>query len=1495
MKTSIHAIIYLALIVLGSNTAQALSPRDYTLQLSPATRDLTQQSIRNVFQDSRGFIWILTQEGLHRYDGYSVTRYRASNQDPYSISHQSTTDIVEDSEGFLWVATAGGGLNRYDPATHKFTSLQSSEISNKLEPLSNNIYTLFKDKEGFVWLGYETGAGFSRFSPNDQTFEHFPPDISAKQTRAVSFAETSNGNLWILIDGLGILQLDNDRNFSKVINIPSHDGAPTSINRFSHLLAASDGNLWISSLDTGLTRYNPNTGNFSHFRSDSERSSTISDNTVYMTIEDQSKNIWVATRSGVSVWEPATKTFTWINASNSNIPDNQVFSIYQSSAGIIWIGTFNGLAYGTKSLFARIDSELGAPGDSINSFAQDDSGLIWIGSNSGIYTYDPNTDSTGHYKPAIEINNLISSQRVMSLLVESGTLWVGTLDSGLNRVGLTAGEVEVFKKRVSIPKSLKANGITSIVRTSDGELLVGTYGGGLSILDEKTGDFFTYMHDSEDLTTISSNNVIAILQDSNSDVWIGTENGLNLFERETGTFSTFTSDLKNPDSLSSNLPWALHEANSGTLWIGTQSGGLNAWKKNNRAQRKNKFVQYLEDIDLPSADIYAITTEDNGNVWMSHNRGLTRFSPRDNSTENYDLSDGLQGTEFNHGAVFRDSSSRLYFGGNNGFNIIDPKNLTKNVYQPPLQITEFRILNEEVVFDVPVSEKKEIWLDYNFRYASFTFASLDYTNPTSNLYRYMLDGFDKEWIELGNSRSVSFTSLPAGKYEFRLQGSNSDGVWNPQTLSFSLMVKPAPWFSPIAYIVYAIATLAIIAAIADKQRARTLQTIARQRELEQKVNERTVDLEEARNAAERANRAKSDFLATVTHEIRTPLHGIIGMTELLQHTSLSDQQKKYADAAHSSGESLLDLINSILDLSKIEANRVEVEETEFDLIKILDEICYIQSEAATRKSVCIYYEVDENMPQRLIGDPTKIRQVVTNLFSNAIKFTDEGSITLNANWTVSPQDKTQGTLSIEVRDTGIGIEESAKERLFQAFTQADASTTRRYGGTGLGLAISKNFVDIMSGELQLESSLGVGTTFRIKLPLGDATFESKHNVGLYSIPVTFFAKNPKTIKASLGHIRRNCVNVSTCTDENEALTRENPQGTILIDVDNFDTEQDLVNFLSLSKSKHKILLSSFIFDAEPFKNYVDGVVTKPLTTIGLKQSLFANQIKSKSLASTEPADRADAVPRPRVLIAEDLETNQKIATAIFELFGCVVTVADNGLDAVEKFEKSEFEAIFMDCQMPVMDGYEATCRIRQHEELTDRKRTPIIALTASNSADEMRRGLSAGMDQYLTKPFKMDEIKLALEKHGVQLKKQDQHSKIIDLQPKLSESVASEHENLVINTRALESIFEVERQTGSTVLHKLLEGYERQMSEKIEDLRNSLLKSDNKAIYSAAHAIKSMSSNMGAEQVRLISSHLEKSAKNNEIVPLDGEVEELEVANQEFLAAIKIIAARGAA
>ena len=622
------------------------------------------------------------------------------------------------------------------------------------------------------------------------------------------------------------------------LDIPLQFGDGTQSPRPRHIMHDSSGSLWISTVASGLFRYDYENNHLEHFHHNPSNINSLSDDMVYMTLEDNNGNIWVATNVGLSILNPDTKSFSRIDKINSGIPHDQVRGIYQSNSGIIWVGTYSGLAYGVPSIFKRVGTEQKM--SDVNAFTETGNGLLWIGTSDGLKWYEPSKKSGDYIIKPANADLHLSSHVVMCLYGEGDTLWVGTLNSGLNRIDLSSGETKVYRRRITEEGSISGNGIVSILRLSTGHLLVGTYGGGLNILDEATDTFIHYKTDIANPKSISSNNVVALLEDSHGDIWVGTDNGLNLFNLADGSFLRFHADQNVATSLSSNMAWALHEDGSGTLWVGTQSGGLNSWASSDRLARLENFKKYSQNIGIPSSDIYGISSDAEGKLWLTHNKGVSRVDPLSLKVDSFDISHGLQANEFNHSAIFKDSASRIYMGGNFGYNIFYQSADLEHQYVPPVVITEYKIGNDERFFDKPYHLMDEIVLTYEDRYATFAFAALDYKNPERNQYRYMIRGWDREWLELGTNRHASFTRLPSGSYTLRVQGSSSTGIWNKKGISLPIKVLPAPWLSWWAYSIYTALVLAILAYIVRRQKLKSFLAFERQQELEKMVQERTL-------------------------------------------------------------------------------------------------------------------------------------------------------------------------------------------------------------------------------------------------------------------------------------------------------------------------------------------------------------------------------------------------------------------------------------------------------------------------------------------------------------------------------------------------------------------------------------------------------------------------------------------------------------------------------
>ncbi len=785
---------------------------------------LSQNAGLSIFQDSRGYLWVGTQDGLNRYDGYSFKIYKHDPENPNSLSHNSILAMAEDKDGSLWIGTWGGGLNRFDPATETFVRYQFD--TNDPSSLSNDTATSIKqDSNGTLWVG--TLGGLDRYNPETNGFDHFrndPNNIESLSSDVISaIFEDSNNQLWIGtgafgIEGSGLNRLDPSAGKTIRYQHDESDSQSLSSNNIASIVEASDGTLWIATggfslHGSGLDQFDPQTGKTKHFTYDAQNEHSLSGNDLMRLWLDPEGMLWIgAWATGLNRMSFSEPGYFTRYQNDPYFPDslsgNEVWSLFRDHSGILWIGTSHS---GINKLpanagqFSLYRNNPGNPSslsiNAIGAFAEDKSGNIWIATwGGGLDRYNPLDGSFAHYRHDSENANSLSDDLFMDVYVDSyNMVWAGTLGKGLNRLDPATGRVTHFLHDPENPASLADDNVASIIPDKQNGLWIATFGG-LSHYDQNTNTFTNYSNDPANPTSLSHNMVVSLHVDSNNILWIGTwggglnqldlndallSSGTSHTDPRTATFTNYRHNADDPSSLSEDSIWSIHETADGNLWLGTQLG-LNRFDPNTKT-----FKHYTEKNGLPNNMVLGILEDDDRNLWLTTNNGLAEFDPRAETFTVYDSSDGLQSNEFNSNAYFRSSNGTLYIGGINGFNLFNPKDVNPNPIPPQVVVTRFDVFNEPMSVDL--TGHTPIELTYEQDFISFEFSAFDFQAPQKNQYAYKLEGFDKDWIQAFNRRYVTYTNLPGGDYIFRVKASNSDGVWNDAGVSIPIMITPPFW------------------------------------------------------------------------------------------------------------------------------------------------------------------------------------------------------------------------------------------------------------------------------------------------------------------------------------------------------------------------------------------------------------------------------------------------------------------------------------------------------------------------------------------------------------------------------------------------------------------------------------------------------------------------------------------------------------------------------
>ncbi|HVN79561.1 MAG TPA: two-component regulator propeller domain-containing protein [Terriglobia bacterium] len=755
---------------------------------------LSQSYVNAILQDCRGFMWFGTRDGLTRYDGNSFVVYKNNPNDPWSLSANFVEDLMEDDQGYLWIATHSGGVNKFDPTTEHITRYLH-DPSNPNSIGSDWVESMARDSRGHLWFG--TGdSGLDRFDPSTGTFSHYLNDSDGQFVGEITHViADSHQDIWF-VGERGLFHLNPQT--GQIMRPPATIGLAAD-----YVYEDSDGNLWMLAYSpkVALIEYDRQAERLTKYSLGAGAVGVASSNL----LADGQNGFWVPSSQGLYYFDRRAERFTYRFQHDETNPDslndNTVVSVYQDRGGLLWVGTQNG---GLNLLNLR-QEQFGAyrhrpadpnslsPGE-VTSICEEPNGILWVGFYPrALDRLDPMTGKITHYFPGLESKNALGKGRDLNGIYQDprGYLWLGGWEGGLDRFDERTGQFKHYRHNPDDPNSLITNYVFKIYGDRSGHIWVGQ-NNGISRLDPVTEQFTNYRPDPRNPTSYG-NWVLAIYQDRSGALWFGRGGGmLSRFDDKTKTFMNYTPS-RDPHKLNGGDILAIHEDRAGTLWVGALDGLYRC------ERRDGTFNRYTESQGLPSSAIQCILEDKVGRLWLSTKKGISRFDPRTETFRNYDVSDGLQSNEFGK-VCSQGPDGQMFFGGSNGITAFFPENIRDNPYVPPVVITSFKIFNKSVpigpnsVLRKAISYVDGLTLSYRDTVFSFEFAALSYANSQKNRYRYKLEGLEPGWNEVGSKqRLATYTNLDPGNYVFRVQGSNSDGVWNKAGVSLPLLITP-PWW-----------------------------------------------------------------------------------------------------------------------------------------------------------------------------------------------------------------------------------------------------------------------------------------------------------------------------------------------------------------------------------------------------------------------------------------------------------------------------------------------------------------------------------------------------------------------------------------------------------------------------------------------------------------------------------------------------------------------------
>ena len=1160
----IFFILFCSLVVAGL-WSQSTS-RDF--QFVNIKEGISKVGIYSITQDHYGFVWFGTNgAGLYRFDGIDYKPYKFDDNDSSSINSNLIFSSYLDKNNNLWVGTEDG-LNLYDRDLDRFRKVT---IGNS-ERRNVSVLSINGDGNGSLYVGTQQFGLFKVDLDTNQAI-----NVPSKESFGFGITDIKvdkNGNVF-LATGIGLREVDREINEIVELKVDTASDNVKLNDPVQYMTIDSNGDLWTGTMSNGLRKYIfDNTGRLVidalHF--------PISNKRILSMIQLPDTTLMVGTENDglfhLNAQGALIKNYKFEKTDKNSIRSNSIWSLFMDNADRIWMGYYNSGAAISDNLydkFKNIESIASNPNSlqtgSVTAIALDKKGKFWIGMDGGgIDIYTPETAKIDH------INSLngnlysgLTSDHIQSVFIDSKeNIWAGSWDNGF----YILGKGQRAFKNVNMQNSkgkLLSNAILTFDEDHDGIIWIGTFYTGIYSFNPLTNELINYNSRQFVNNGITGSDVRKILVDKDNQIWLGTTNGLfKINKLSEGNFKVTSFEERmsenNNNKKSASHILSIFECSKGYIWIGTRGAGLCRYDK-----VKNEFTWFNKLSGFNEENVASIIESKDGNLWIGGNSGLTKLNVDSREVTNYDSSDGLLSNDFNFNSVLEVDDGTMYFGNYLGMDFFNPEDLKINTKLPSVYLTGLKLFNQKVEPGDSKSPLKKVMaetknLEFSYKQSVFTieYTGINYTRPEKNQYAYYLEGLEESWNFVGGARSATYTNLDYGDYVFKLKAANNDNVWNEEPLTLNITILP-PWWrtnaAMTAYLVLFFISVYLLNWI----------TQSRIKEKEAIKNERIQRAQE-----DKLNEKKIQFFTNISHEIRTPLTLILNpLQDIFQDSSLNIPHivKERLNVIYKNTDRLYRLINELMDFRKLELDKLNIKVSEFDLVGFTKEaVSYFKEEALNRN---IVLAIDADLPSfQVWADKSMLEKVIFNLLSNAFKVTpDSGAINVDI---LSPEDLVElpliedeeGTKVFEIRisDTGPGLEKHQIDKIFERFYQVDNLNKTYYGSTGIGLEVVQSFVHLHKGKIEVESSIGKGTTFRVLLPQGKGHFK-KEEIVQEIVPTTKRKRKEAFV-----------VEDSSKTDEEGDVLIVNPRSNTLLIVED---SNELRNYLKRElKSQYKILAAS---------------------------------------------------------------------------------------------------------------------------------------------------------------------------------------------------------------------------------------------------------------------------------------------------------------------------------